>query len=186
MLRNLDLSIISLLNSLEMNLECFLYLHCFGSACSDSTEGLYITLSSFWKFCGFLLSFFSISNNNFLFLFLKLVISLVIPEVLLHFRSCNPAIVGLLLTKWLQTYWNDVLQSLISNDLGQCAKYVHCLPISSTSLSPFTLQVRVIHKINQILLISLQMLVTSFFTNIIDASCNLNRYMHYKLVLYVF
>ena len=68
--------------------------------------------------------------------FLKLVISLVIPRVLLHFRCCDPSMVGLSSTKWLNyhqltgmVYSNHSSLMILVND----AKYIQCLPFFSTA-----------------------------------------------------
>ena len=137
----------------------------------------FIYASNFWKCFSFLLSSFSIYNNNFLIFFLELVISLVILKVLLHI--------------WYPTHKWRVYQRIIAfkptemvcyncsslkmsvND----AKYIQFLPTFST----FTLQVWATHKITQVLFILLQMLVMLFVSIIIiDISYNLNKYLHYK------
>ena len=80
-------------------------------------------------------------------------------------------------------YYNHSCLMILVND----TRYIHCLPIFSTSLSPFTLQVWAIYKINRILHISPQMLLTSFVRNIIiDVSYNLSKYMQCKHVLKTF
>ena len=56
------------------------------------------------------------------------------------------------------------------------------LPNFSTSSNPFTLQVQTIHKINQILIISLQILAKMFASYIIiDLSYNLSNYIQFEV-----
>ena len=65
---------------------------------------------------------------------------------------------------------------VITGDLGQRCKIHSFLPNFSTSFNRFTLQVYInIHKINQILLILLQILV------IIDLLYNLSKYIQFKV-----
>ena len=59
----------------------FLYLPCSGSACSDFTEGF--GWSTLVVFENFLVFYFPFSQ---------------FPELLLHFRCCNPYVVGLLIS----------------------------------------------------------------------------------------
>ena len=112
----------------------FLNFHCFGSACSDCTEDTgSSTLVVLGNFLVFYFPFSQFPTIISSFFFLKLVISLVISGVLIHFCCRNPYIVGLPLSKYLQTYWNRLLLLLISDNLGQRRK-VHSL---STHVSNF-------------------------------------------------
>ena len=75
--------------------------------------------------------------------------------------------------------WSTAI--FIIGDLGHWCKVHSFLPNLSTSLKPFSFPVKTIHKINWILLISLQILVKSFVSNIIiDLLYNLSNYMQYK------
>ena len=114
----------------------------------------------------FLVFYFSFSqfptilSSSFL---LKLLISLVIPEVLLHFRCRDLWVVSLPSSKYLHTCWNGLLQqSLITDDLGQRWKVHHSVLIFPISLSPFILYVETVHKMNQILFFSPQISLNYF------------------------
>lgn len=94
------------------------YLHCSDSACSDCTLDFgSSTLVAFEKtFFLFYLSFPTIIFSSFI---LKLVIYLVIPKVLLHFRWGNPRVVGSPSSKYIRIHWNVILLSLITDALGR-------------------------------------------------------------------
>ena len=67
------------------------YLHCSRSACSDCTEGSgSSTPVVSEKFLVFYFPFSQYSTIISSFFFSEIVISLIIPEVLLHFQCCNP------------------------------------------------------------------------------------------------
>ena len=87
-------------------------------------------------------------------------------------------------------YWYDLLQPLISG-VSWSTMQSTFLPNFSTSFRPFklafTFQVWTIYKIKRALLISVQILVKSFVSNIIiDLSNNFNKYTHYKHVSKLF
>ena len=71
--------------------------------------------------------------------------------------------------------YNHSSLTILVND----AKYIQFLLISSTSLSPFILQVQTTHKITRLLLILLQKLVILFASNI-GILYNLNKYTQDK------
>ena len=74
--------------------------------------------------------------------FLKEVISLVIPEELLHFRCRNLWVVGLPLSKYLQIYCNSLLYCSFSDDLGQWCKVYSLSTHLSNFLEPFHIACR--------------------------------------------
>ena len=87
-------------------------------------------------------------------------------------------------------YWYDLLQSLISG-VSWSTMQSTFLPNFSTFFRPFKLafkfQVWTIYKIKWALLISLEILVKSFVSNIIiDLSNSFNKYTHYKHVSKLF
>ena len=134
----------------------FFYLHCSGSACSDCNEGSgSSTLVVSENILVFYCPFFQFPTIIFLSFFLKLVIY--VPTGRYFVRCCS--IFGVLIQKWCvyyrlngskltsMVYYNrSTLMILVNN-----AKYIHFQPIFSTSMSPFTLQVQAIHKINRTL-----------------------------------
>ena len=134
--------------------------------------------SSFWEVFSYLLSFFSISNNNIDYFFPKICEVSGISEALLHFRCFNPYMMGLLSTKVLKTYWYDHLQSLISGDV----KYIHVYPTSQLPPAPLhwslDCKAKLFIKSIQFYLFRYK----CFVTNIIDLSYNLKKYTQYKHV----
>ena len=89
---------------------------------------------------------------------------------------------ALILLVWPTAINHSTLMILVSN-----AKCIHFQPIFLPFLSPFTLQMGVIHKVSLILLILLQMLVKSFVSNVItDIPYNLSKYRQYKHVWKLF
>ena len=115
------------------------------TACSDYTESSgssTLVVSKFLVFYFYFSQFPTIISSSF---FLKLVIFLVIPRVLLHFRRRNPQVVGLPLSNIFQffgmVYYNRSSLMILVND----AKYIQFLPIFPASSSSFTLYVEAHH-----------------------------------------
>ena len=97
----------------------------------------FIYSNNFWRLFSCLLSFFWISNNNFIFYYLKFAISLIIPDALLLCQSPTHKwwVYQQLNTSKLtgMVYYNHSSLMILVND----AKYIQFLCIFSTSLSRF-------------------------------------------------
>ena len=116
-----------------------------------------------------LLSFFRIYNNGIHYLF---------PEIC--YLDCKWWVYyplnGFKFTGMV--FCNNSSLMILVND----AKYINFYPTLQLPLcNPFTLQVKTIHEINQILLNLLQILIKSFVSNvIIELAYNLSQYIQYK------
>ena len=136
-------------------------LHYYGSACwlCWQTKGsCSSTLVVFWQLFSFLLSFFSSSNNDFVFLF---------PEIgdkyFSIFISRGFTLDQIPLNSPRMDYFNHRSLMILVSD----AKYIYLLPIFSYSWNNFI----------RILLISLKILVKLIFCDrIIHILYNLNKY----------
>ena len=94
--------------------------------------------------------------------FLKFVVYLVISEVKLYFQCYKPEVVGFI-------QLNDF-------------KYTGMVYCNHSSLIILINDVKYIHKINQILFISPEILAKTFASNIIiDLSYNLSKYMQFEV-----
>ena len=132
-------NIFRLIWSVSRQINCP-HLNCPGFACSDSAEASgSSTLVGFENFLVFFFLFLNFQQKFPHFFLVILVISPVTPEVLLHFRfpTHKRRIYQWAFKLTVMVCYNHSSLMILVND----AKYIQFLLISSTSLSPFILQV---------------------------------------------